>query len=126
MYFDQFESLVSLLLIILINMAVGILPHVDNFAHLGGFVSGFLLGFILLIRPQYGWINKRKAPPGYIASSSKSKYKAYQCVLLIVSMIILTTGYSLIFCFVLLTSVEAHFSNISILIYVKIHYINLI
>lgn len=72
-------------------MAVGILPHVDNFAHLGGFVTGFLLGFVLLIRPQFGYINKRNCPPGYI-TSSKSKYKAYQCVFLVVAVILLTTG----------------------------------
>ncbi|KAI3450381.1 hypothetical protein Pfo_007046 [Paulownia fortunei] len=93
-YENKLESLVSLLLIILINMAVGILPHVDNFAHLGGFITGFLLGFVLLIRPQFGWINKRNAPSGYITASSKSKYKAYQCVLLVVSIIILTAGFT--------------------------------
>ncbi|KAK6142170.1 hypothetical protein DH2020_005225 [Rehmannia glutinosa] len=90
-YENKLESLLSLLLIILINMAVGILPHVDNFAHLGGFITGFLLGFVLLIRPQFGYINKKKAP-GYIITSSKSKYKAYQCVFLIVSVILLTVG----------------------------------
>ncbi|EYU18983.1 hypothetical protein ABFS82_04G181600 [Erythranthe guttata] len=94
-YENKLESLLSLLLIILINMAVGILPHVDNFAHLGGFATGFLLGFVLLIRPQFAWINRRNSPAGYIAtSSSKSKYKAYQCVLLIVSAILLTTGFT--------------------------------
>ncbi|KAK6163165.1 hypothetical protein DH2020_000029 [Rehmannia glutinosa] len=92
-YENKLESLLSLLLIILINMAVGILPHVDNFAHLGGFITGFLLGFVLLIRPQFGYINKKKAP-GYIITSSKSKYKAYQCVFLIVSVILLTVGFA--------------------------------
>ncbi|CAN4102457.1 unnamed protein product [Withania somnifera] len=43
--------LLTLLLIIAINLAVGILPHVDNFAHLGGFITGFLLGCVLLLRP---------------------------------------------------------------------------
>uniref|UniRef100_A0A2C9WLJ8 RHOMBOID-like protein n=1 Tax=Manihot esculenta TaxID=3983 RepID=A0A2C9WLJ8_MANES len=45
----------TLILIIVINLAVGILPHVDNFAHIGGFLSGFLLGFVLLIWPHFGW-----------------------------------------------------------------------
>ncbi|KAL3625865.1 Retinoblastoma-like protein 1 [Castilleja foliolosa] len=90
-YENKLESLLSLVLIILINMAVGILPHVDNFAHIGGFLTGFLLGFVLLIRPQYGWISKRNAP--YLRGTSpKSKYKAYQCVFLVVSVIILTIG----------------------------------
>lgn len=89
----QLESLVSLVVIILLNLAVGILPHVDNFAHLGGFLTGFLLGFVLMIRPQYGYIN-RKRMPDYISSStrSKSKYKTTQFVMLVVALIILTAG----------------------------------
>ncbi|GFP82324.1 hypothetical protein PHJA_000375600 [Phtheirospermum japonicum] len=93
-YENKLESLLSLLLIILINMAVGILPHVDNFAHMGGFLTGFLLGFVLLIRPQFGWISKRKAPY-FTGTSSKSKYKAYQCVFLVFSVILLTLGFTI-------------------------------
>ncbi|CAA6656322.1 unnamed protein product [Spirodela intermedia] len=44
---------VLLSVIILINLAIGILPRVDNFAHIGGFLSGFLLGFVFLLRPQF-------------------------------------------------------------------------
>ncbi|KAL0417866.1 UNVERIFIED_CONTAM: RHOMBOID-like protein 1 [Sesamum radiatum] len=90
-YENKCESLLSLLIIILINMALGILPHVDNFAHLGGFFTGFLLGFVLLLRPQFAWISARNSPPGYV-TKPKPKYKAYQCVLLIISMIILVAG----------------------------------
>ncbi|PIN24390.1 Rhomboid family protein [Handroanthus impetiginosus] len=93
-YENKLESLLSLVLIILINMAVGILPHVDNFAHLGGFVTGFLLGFVLLIRPQYGWVNMKNVPSGYLVTKSKSKYRAYQYTLLIISVIILTAGFT--------------------------------
>ncbi|KAE9463527.1 hypothetical protein C3L33_04548, partial [Rhododendron williamsianum] len=49
----ELAALLTLVLIIAINLAVGILPHVDNFAHLGGFGTGFLLGFVFLIRPQF-------------------------------------------------------------------------
>ncbi|GER55634.1 rhomboid family protein [Striga asiatica] len=87
----HFESLLSLILIIVINMAVGILPHVDNFAHLGGFVTGFLLGFVLLIRPQFGWVSKRLSPAPF-STSSKSKYKPYQYVLLLASLLTLALG----------------------------------
>ncbi|THF93921.1 hypothetical protein TEA_017611 [Camellia sinensis var. sinensis] len=53
-YANKVAALVTLVIIIVINLAVGILPHVDNFAHIGGFFSGFLLGFtvglVLLLR----------------------------------------------------------------------------
>ncbi|KAI7982812.1 RHOMBOID-like protein 1 [Camellia lanceoleosa] len=46
-YTNKLAALLTLILIIAINLAVGILPHVDNFAHVGGFVTGFFLGFVL-------------------------------------------------------------------------------
>ncbi|CAK9144623.1 unnamed protein product [Ilex paraguariensis] len=76
------------------GFAVGILPHVDNFAHLGGFASGFLLGFVLLVRPHFGWVNQRNAPPGYFGTSTKSKYKIYQYILLGLSLILLIIGFT--------------------------------
>lgn len=87
----QIAAFVTLVVIIAINLAVGILPHVDNFAHIGGFATGFLLGFVFLIRPQFGWIAKRYSPPGYSTSSSH-KFKIYQCVLWLVSLILLIVG----------------------------------
>ncbi|XP_062173092.1 RHOMBOID-like protein 1 [Alnus glutinosa] len=89
-YANKFAALLTLLVIIIINLAVGILPHVDNFAHIGGFLSGFLLGFVFLIRPQFGWVSQRNAPSGYI----KSKHKAYQYVLWVLSLILLIAGFS--------------------------------
>ena len=85
----QIAALVTLVVIIAINLAVGILPHVDNFAHLGGFISGFLLGFVFLIRPQFGWVSQRYAPHGYSMPSAKPKFKNYQCVLWIISLLLL-------------------------------------
>ena len=58
----QLAALLTLLFIIIINLAVGILPHVDNFAHIGGFVSGFLLGFLFLIHPQFKWLAQWNDP----------------------------------------------------------------
>lgn len=90
--FSQVAAFVTLLSIIVLNLAVGILPHVDNFAHIGGFLSGFFLGFVFLIRPQFGWVSQRYAPPGYLTTSVISKFKKYQCVLWISSLIIFIVG----------------------------------
>jgi hypothetical protein len=78
--------------IIVINLAVGIFPHVDNFAHIGGFLSGFLLGFVFLIRPQFGWIKQRYATSSYSPPLVKSKFKIYQCISWLLALILLIVG----------------------------------
>nr|AIY60774.1 rhomboid protein Pintu32689 [Pinellia ternata] len=90
-YSNKAAALFSLLVIVLINLAVGILPRVDNFAHIGGFLTGFLVGFILLVRPQFGWIERHNFPP---ESQVKSKYKTYQYILCIVALMLLIAGFS--------------------------------
>lgn len=87
----QIAAFLTLVVIIAINLAVGILPHVDNFAHIGGFISGFLLGFVFLIRPQFGWVEQRYAVSGYSALSRR-KFKMYQCILWIVSLVLIIVG----------------------------------
>lgn len=101
-YANKLAALLTLVFIIVINLAVGLLPHVDNFAHIGGFVTGFLLGFILLIRPQFGYVSQKTAPLGYnTGSAKKPKYKVYQYLLWILSAILLilwfTAGLILLF-----------------------------
>lgn len=91
-YTNKLAALLTLLVVILINLAVGILPHVDNFAHIGGFLTGFLLGFILLVRPQFGWIERHNLPAGVRV---KSKYKPYQYVLWVVSLVLLISGFTI-------------------------------
>ncbi|KAG8381360.1 hypothetical protein BUALT_Bualt06G0114200 [Buddleja alternifolia] len=91
-YTNKVAALLTLLVIVLINLAVGILPHVDNFAHIGGFLTGFLLGFILLPRPQFGWKERHNLPAGIRV---KSKYKPHQYALWLVSLILLITGFTL-------------------------------
>ncbi|WOH11093.1 hypothetical protein DCAR_0830572 [Daucus carota subsp. sativus] len=87
-YANKVAALVTLLLVIVINLAVGLLPNVDNFAHLGGFITGFLIGFVFLIRPQFGWVSQRYTTPEYSATLAKSKFKMYQRILWIVSLIL--------------------------------------
>lgn len=88
-YTNKVAALMTLLFIIVINLVIGMLPHVDNFAHIGGFLTGFLLGFIFLPRPQFGWLAQRHVPAGV---RLKSKYKVYQYVLWVVSLVLLIAG----------------------------------
>ncbi|KAL8232725.1 hypothetical protein R6Q57_002503 [Mikania cordata] len=96
-YANKLAALTLLVLMILMNLLVGILPHVDNFAHIGGFITGFFLGFILLARPQLDWI----VPPGYYGHPMKPQYKLYQHILIVISVIalfaIFTTGIVFLF-----------------------------
>ena len=84
----QAAALSSLSVIILVNLAVGVLPRVDNFAHIGGFLTGSLLGFIFLLRPQFGWVEDQSED----AISGKSKHNLYQRMLLVGSSILLVSG----------------------------------
>jgi len=92
-YENKFAALLTLVIIIVINLAVGILPHVDNFAHIGGFVSGFFLGFVLLIRPQFGYINQKNSPLGVPPGTAKRKYKTYQIILLVIALVTLICAF---------------------------------
>ncbi|PKA46540.1 hypothetical protein AXF42_Ash012673 [Apostasia shenzhenica] len=90
-YTNKAAALLTLLIIIVINLAVGILPHVDNFAHIGGFLTGFLLGFVLLLRPQFGWIERHNLPA---ASQVKSKHMVYQYILCVIALLLLIAGFA--------------------------------
>lgn len=47
--------------VFMINFVLGLLPYIDNFANIGAFVSGLLLGFVLLFTPQVRQMSKNKA-----------------------------------------------------------------
>ncbi|KAA8522352.1 hypothetical protein F0562_013287 [Nyssa sinensis] len=91
-YTNKAAALFTLVIIIVINLAVGILPHVDNFAHIGGFLTGLLLGFLLLFRPQFGWMERRDLPAD---SRVKSKYTTYQYVFGVFALVLLIVGFTL-------------------------------
>ncbi|VVA11065.1 PREDICTED: RHOMBOID [Prunus dulcis] len=90
-YTNKVAALLTLLVIIAINLSIGILPHVDNFAHIGGFLTGFLIGFVLMPRPRFGWLEQPNLPARV---NVKSKYKAYQYMLWLLSLVLLIVGFT--------------------------------
>ncbi|KAE9459516.1 hypothetical protein C3L33_08575, partial [Rhododendron williamsianum] len=88
-YTNKAAAVLTLVIIIVINLAVGILPHVDNFAHIGGFFTGFFLGFVLLLRPQFGWMESQNPPP---QARAKSKHSVLQYVFCAVALVLLIAG----------------------------------
>ncbi|XP_038717406.1 RHOMBOID-like protein 5 [Tripterygium wilfordii] len=91
-YANKCAALMTLVMVIGLNMAVGFLPHVDSSAHIGGFLSGFLLGFILLVRPQYGYVSRRHIPPGFDTKHRKPKHKCFQYLLWVIALVSLLLG----------------------------------
>lgn len=89
LYANKCAALLTLIVVIALNMAVGMVPHVDSSAHIGGFICGFLLGFILLIRPQFGWVNRKNISLEYDMNHIKPKHKVYQYVLWILAFVLL-------------------------------------
>ncbi|XP_020996197.1 RHOMBOID-like protein 1 [Arachis duranensis] len=97
-YDKKIGAVLTLVFVIVINLAMGLLPHVDNFAHIGGFLSGFLLGFVFLIRPQSAWVKQQYAlssSPNSPLSIKKPKFKKYQCCLWVLSLLLLIVGFTL-------------------------------
>ncbi|KAL5729571.1 hypothetical protein ACHQM5_002503 [Ranunculus cassubicifolius] len=93
-YANKCIALVTLIFIIALNMAIGFIPGVDISAHVGGFSAGFLLGFILLIRPQFGWVSRKHIPPGYDLRRLKPKHKCYQYLLWVLAFVMLVVGFA--------------------------------
>ncbi|KAL0752170.1 hypothetical protein Bca101_034173 [Brassica carinata] len=85
-YSNKIAAFLTLLFVIVINLGIGSLPYVDNFAHVGGFLTGFFLGFLLMARPQIKWLERQHMPQGRRLTS---KYKPYQYILWLLSLALL-------------------------------------
>ena len=90
----QVAALLTLVFVIVVNLALGILPRVDNFAHIGGLISGFFLGFVVFIRPQFAWLDQQRVAPGQQIARAERKHKTYQYVLWIVAAVMLIIGWA--------------------------------
>ncbi|KAI5434774.1 hypothetical protein KIW84_021552 [Lathyrus oleraceus] len=65
--------------------SLGTFPFGSNFSNIGGFTSGFLLGFVILTRRQHHWLNLNK-------SNTSQKQESYQYPLQIISFVLLSVG----------------------------------
>jgi membrane associated rhomboid family serine protease len=70
------KSLLQLTVVTLFNLALGLMPFLDNFAHIGGLITGFFCGFGVLVSNRYSYYGELK------------RRKTYQVVLQICSVII--------------------------------------
>ena len=55
------SRLIILIIVIIFSLAIGILPYIDNFAHIGGFLMGIVSGVICVPSITFGpWDLRRK------------------------------------------------------------------
>ncbi|KAJ8762848.1 hypothetical protein K2173_022977 [Erythroxylum novogranatense] len=60
LYNNQTAALLTLLFVAVFDFMLGLLPYIDNYANIGGFISGLLLGFSLLFTPELKQVTKNK------------------------------------------------------------------
>ncbi|KQJ99263.1 RHOMBOID-like protein 2 [Brachypodium distachyon] len=87
-YSNRKPALAILGLIAVINMVMGIFPHTDNFTNIGGFLTGFLLGFLVLADPaRIGFLPQSR-------TSEQPKYKSYHYAVFGASLLLLLVGFA--------------------------------
>ncbi|WJX32621.1 hypothetical protein P8452_20923 [Trifolium repens] len=91
---NKISEIASLVFVFVCNFFLGFLPYVDNFSNIGGFISGFLLGTVLLFAPQFQQVAPSKGDPIDYSLKSyiklKLKQKLTRPVTRIVSLILFT------------------------------------
>ncbi|KAM7253346.1 hypothetical protein ACFE04_025964 [Oxalis oulophora] len=100
-YNNKLLALAFPLIVSTINFLLGLLPYVDNFSNIGGFISGFLLGFVLFLTPDLQQVGEYE----YVAKKSIFKLKLDRPVLRIVSL----TLYCVIFLLEAISNLQLFF-----------------
>ncbi|KAK9713796.1 hypothetical protein RND81_06G052100 [Saponaria officinalis] len=91
MYEKKYLAVTELLIVFTINFALGLLPFVDNFSNIAGFISGFLLGYVLFFSPQLRKPALHKGLFDYgVKNSVTLKQKLDRPVLRAVSLVLFT------------------------------------
>lgn len=82
---------------------LGFLPYIDNYSNIGGLLSGFLLGFVLLFTPQLRQVaqNKLVLFDNDVKSSFNWKPKLDRPVLASVSLLLFALLWVFLFCYFL-------------------------
>lgn len=57
---QAWKNLCQLTFVTIFNVALGLMPYLDNFAHMGGFITGFIMGLSLLVQTRYSYEGKKK------------------------------------------------------------------
>ncbi|KMZ68902.1 Rhomboid family protein [Zostera marina] len=91
-YSNKCAVIFTLLIITAINTTIGIVPRIDIFSLIGGFLTGLLLGMILLLRPQLNQMNETATPAR--SRAFLPRYKTYQLVVLLVALSLFSAGYA--------------------------------
>ncbi|CAJ2675197.1 unnamed protein product [Trifolium pratense] len=90
---NKITEIASLVFVFVCNFLLGFLPYVVNFSNIGGFISGFLLGTVLLLSPQFQQVAPSKGDQIDYSLKSymlKFKQKPDRSVTRIVSLILFT------------------------------------
>ncbi|XP_058088714.1 RHOMBOID-like protein 8 [Magnolia sinica] len=88
-YADKVAASTMLFVLAIINLVLGLLPHVDNFSNIGGFLSGILLGFVLLYNPLLCRVEQKKGLFDYdVRSSMRLKDKLDKPAMRIASLVL--------------------------------------
>jgi len=88
-------SMTSILITVVINLAIGLLPMVDNFCHLGGLITGFSISGIIL--PHLRKVVVRQIEPIYLSTYTSCKNICYIVVCLSLLAVFFTVGFVLFF-----------------------------
>lgn len=93
--YDQIANkccmLSQLIICTVINLGLGLMPYVDNFAHVGGFITGFCAGFILIMEDRKRHHRNSNLESGgagwYSTASCGQLFMLWGCLAIVVTLV---------------------------------------